>query len=950
MIDWVISNVSLARKTVERHGGGWRGLCSVARRSISVIRALGWHGFLQRVTSSRTGSGSYERITVLEFPPPVPLGGVTLRVGVMVHLFYADLLREVAAQLAHMPMSYTLMVSVMDEAARAATIQQLSGLPNLQALHVRVVANRGRDWAPLLVEYRDEVRTFDVVCHVHTKKSLYTGSEQNRWRQYLFESLLGSPERIAWIVGMFQASPRLGLVYPESFESVPLWAHTWLGNAASARELASRLGLEVDTAAYIDFPAGSMFWARSSALLPLLELELSLESFPVENGQTDGTLQHALERLIGVVAAQRQMLLGLLPFSGELALYDEGERNWNDYFRSSLEDKVQYSAIDAHILSVDLFDTLLLRPFLTASGARAYLDHLARKTLAVDGFMALRERAEAMARSRAGHDVDSQAVYRAMAQLPEGKALPLERLRELELNTERRLLRPRAALVEALGRAHKSGTRIVSISDMYFSKNELSDLLPPSAAELLQETYVSCETRWRKDTGEAWKRIPDLENAAPAHWLHIGDNEHADIQQPQARNFLHPVHVLRPSALFDVVPALRSLRPHPQARDRWQDQLWLGLLANRFSDLGDRSPDAFGRAFTLTSPEAAGYLVFGPLVFDYTTWLGRIAVEERADKILFLSREGYLLNRVFAQLKATTPALQTLDNRYFLASRRGTGTPSVRNIEDLTGLLGNTFTGPLVELIRARLGQRVAEAALAGLGHAACQMEVYLPDMRATIIEILRPIANVILRIAEEERFAYLEYWEREVGDASAIVADLGYAGTIQAHLSRLVGRGMGGAYFALKRGAEQISASGGWARARFYDERDGEGSQATSILDNDLLLEAVLTAPDGQLSHFQRTSQGLLPAFLPSRRSTSEHEVIAAIHDGIESFFRDVCDVTGAESADLTFDRKLVQAPLQSLSTGQWRLGAWAQTLNVDDQFTGRGTVAAGVRPNFSP
>lgn len=214
-------------------------------------------------------------------------------VGVFAHIYYVDLIDEFIEIARNLPTGARFFVST-DTIAKALVIEKaFSGIKGIQ-LEVRALTNRGRDIAPFVVGFEDRLREVDVGLHVHSKKSPHYGMAFERWRKYLFNELAGSPTTVCAHIALLQEGS-IGISAPIDFPPIdPLI--NWGGNRPIAASLLRAMGHVLPAHGAPEIPSGSMFWFRTEALTPLLDLHLQLEHFDAECGQVDGTLAHAIER------------------------------------------------------------------------------------------------------------------------------------------------------------------------------------------------------------------------------------------------------------------------------------------------------------------------------------------------------------------------------------------------------------------------------------------------------------------------------------------------------------------------------------------------------------------------------------------------------------------------------------------------------------------------------
>lgn len=935
-----VLQVHYVRRVLRNNGGLFGSLRKVRR----ILQHEGWSGLLRRLPrtvataadlTQYPGCASELIAGVSHDPAPGSL-------AVMVHAYYPEIFPQIAQALAQLPWPYSLYVSVTRPEAQQSVLAAARELPRLDKLDVRIVANRGRDIAPFLVEFREELRGHDYVLHLHTKKSMYTGSERDEWRSHLIDGLLGSEQRIRHIFQCFIRNKDVGIIYPDTFHDLPYWAHTWLSNRHLAGGLAARLGIDIGHCSYFDAPMGSMFWARTDALAPLFALALQLDDFPEERGQTDGTLQHTIERFF-VLAARHagythRVMLAADNAGGPATLFfSPGRKNLSQYFVAPVQQRIETAASQADIVSFDIFDTLLLRPWLHPDNLFAFLDDIVAEQYHLPGFAQWRKQAENILRQQQSqHDVHIADIYRTLGEIT-GRPELAAPLRALEEDYEQRTLFARPDVRAALHTILARGQRIVLASDMYLDHDYLIKLLQAQGIEGFSSLYLSNRIGKRKDRGDLWPEMLQREGVAASRWLHVGDNEHADVQIPLDAGFAHPAHLMRNSDLFnlfntDVLPTLTTAC--------WQEGLHLGLLANRCFTPGLAvSPihvDSLSRSIHIDDLEDFGYLCFGPALTAFMAWLLKEARQDNIALLLYASREGHLLTQAHARIARHLAAPASA---YFLCSRRAAIFSSITDAGSLDALLNAHFTGTFADFLTLRLGIDDLAPYQAHLGAQRLATDCTLPANKTTCRTLLAACNELLAGAARVEREAYAAYAHTIIGEQRAALVDVGYSATIQKALQRFIEPLAGGYYFATIKAAAEAQADGRFVRGCFAHLIDPLGP-TPAIYRYSLLPEAILTAPHGQFHHFSLQDGVAQPHFKAPGQAQEHFADIEKIHRGALRYLDDVLAVTGHHFLRLAGYNQAANLAIQQAITRRWQLASDSPALHVEDNYSGNGEL----------
>ncbi len=599
--------------------------------------------------------------------------------------------------------------------------------------------------------------------------------------------------------------------------------------------------------------------------------------------------------------------------------------------RSGYSFEIAKSIIDdSEIVSFDFFDTLVTRLSGTPDSVQQYTGYrLERQKSSLKDFYARRKSAETSIWARRPDigDVDLAMIYAEFPTDAIWTAEAVEMARKLEIDVDQQFIRPREKVAALLSYAKDAGKRTILVSDTYFPRIFLEAILGRFGwRNLIDEIYVSSEHKTRKGTGGLWEKVAAVEDLGTKRFVHFGDNPHSD--GAAVRNL-----GLRCALLPDPA-SLAAKRGINHVIDvDWRGDILLGPL---FARLGN---DPFAPASSAISDEHEfGYVVYGPILLTFFAWLMENRALRPMKRLFFSAREGYFLQRLYDRMIEEFGFRGLPASQYLPISRRAVIMASQAIVFDPAEILdGGGFRGSVEQFLRARLGLAFEEP-------IHFPIPVRLPNDRAYLEKVLTILRPSIVERAESERAAMVAYC-REAGfnreDLVGLV-DIGYSATIQRGLQRILGIPLTGFYMATQPRAIAVRDSHGQAYGCFQDAIYGDMAPL-GFLDRTILLEALLTAPHGQLAKFETSDLGVVgPVYLAEGYSQANFSILNTIFEGGLAYCKDLVKTAGVDVLGAILPaRQSAFCALNAVFARQLKLSEHiSRALFLEDDFCGNGEI----------
>jgi FMN phosphatase YigB (HAD superfamily) len=492
------------------------------------------------------------------------------------------------------------------------------------------------------------------------------------------------------------------------------------------------------------------------------------------------------------------------------------------------------------VVSVDLFDTLIMRQTLMPTDVIEIASYrLKENGIDIEDFCRKRLDIEKhLSKNAAPRLIE---IYMYMCEQYNISSITPQELCEIEYRIDYSIVVPRHDMCDLMRQLHSEGKKIYIVSDTYYDNAQLVGILDKCGIDFYDGIIASCRYGTGK-TSNLFKILKDSINGMSC--IHMGDDIVADVECAN-KHGIETVHIYSGLELLEAVGYFGMW----DYMDSLADRIKIGMFVSRLFN----SPFQFeteGRAISIGNTYDLGYLLFAPMITDFTIWFKQQVEKYKLNNVWFCARDGYLIKRLYDKLVGNE------SSTYFLTSRTAAIRAGMKDKADIEYVAGMKFSGTIREQLSERFG-----------------INVYSDN------DNVFDYADDILVKSARCRKNYMTYIKGLDIDAGEIAFfDFVAKGTTQMYISRMVDNHLKGLYF-LQLEPEYMEDKG-LDIISFYTNEENDSS---AIFDNYYILETILTAPVPSVNEFEFDGK---PCYANETRSNEDKICFQSVQEGITDYF----------------------------------------------------------------
>lgn len=555
------------------------------------------------------------------------------------------------------------------------------------------------------------------------------------------------------------------------------------------------------------------------------------------------------------------------------------------------------------VVSFDFFDTLFLR---AVSEPEDVFD-LVELISGEHNFKEKRRLAQTKAFQEMLQKGKKEITYQDIYNNYEGeenKAL----VQRLEEEIEKSVIKPNSELIPVYHELIQNGVQVVITSDMYYQREFFLSVLEKNGIHSHNvDLFISADDNaTKRDSGELFDIVK--EKYLGKSIAHIGDNFRSDVEMARSKDieafyYAHSDPVTQTSETdTPVLSICRALhRTHAPHLEKG-------------------------------SPVRGAYQIAGPAVYGFYEWVKQSTKKDNLDLVLYLSRDGYLLDR----LAAVDPSKSSIPSAYFKGSRTAFTLACINeeNYEEYITYLTSGSSGLSPKELLERIGVTPpANEVLADLGLDDNFINDNSSVSNERLYKMLSAFKSDIVKVCKQNRRALFNYMH-QLGLRNGMkvgLVDIGWRGTTQNIFEKFVDEyydlNVNGYYLGLTEKAVN--------KKSMLEDLSFPQSVVNDVYENRVFIELLFSAPHPSVTGYD-LYRGDIEFLFDEGRGTSDNtsELMREFEKGVLEFYSHFNQLL-QELRVAPDVAALLQPLLDCIGDGTWKEFDYVRDINNFDAWS---------------